>query len=72
MTIPASPALLCTKKVPGPCWNKATEVLYVREHKWTDEWETYFRCAAHPAADDVPMIRRISPLAETRIEQLGA
>ena len=63
--------MLCSKKVPAPCQNKATEILHIREHQWTEKWESYPRCADHPAADDVPLIKRMSPLAETRIEKVN-
>jgi hypothetical protein len=63
--------MLCTKTVPGPCQNEAAEILYAREIG-QQEWETYPRCAGHPAADDVAMIKRISPLAETRMEKVNA
>ena len=61
--------ILCTKRVPVLCENKATEILYVRE-PGTD-WEEYPRCPDHPAVDDVAMIQKIAPLAETKIEPVG-
>ena len=48
----------CTKNVNGPCENEATEFLWVRG-LWDGEWESHPRCAGHPAADDVAMIRRM-------------
>ena len=64
-------AIICTKKVPGPCENEAAEILLVRDPTWSQEWEQHPRCTAHPAAGDVAMIRRVSPMAETRIERLS-
>ena len=61
---------LCSMKVPAPCRNAATEILHFREHQWSERWEEYPRCDEHPAADDIPMIMRMSPLAETRIEKV--
>jgi len=55
----------CSKNVNAPCQNEATEILCVRS-LW-GEWETYPRCAEHPAAWDIKMIKRFTPSAVTKI-----
>jgi hypothetical protein len=59
----------CTKHVNVPCENEATEILLVRERGplWDGDWQARPRCAEHPAADDVAMISRVYPFAETKI-----
>lgn len=57
---------VCTKNVDARCENSATEFLWVRE-LWDGEWESHPRCAGHPAADDIALIRRMYPMAETRV-----
>jgi hypothetical protein len=60
---------VCTKNVNAPCENDATEILWVRERGplWDGDWHARPRCAQHPAADDVAIISRVYPLAETKI-----
>jgi len=60
----------CSKNVNAPCQNEATEILRVSQ--FASGWEEYPRCADHPAADDVAMIERVSPLAEVRIVPVDA
>ena len=64
----------CSKNVNAPCQNEATEILCVRERGplWDGEWESYPRCAEHPAAVDVAMIARMHPMAETKIVTIAA
>jgi hypothetical protein len=62
-------ATLCSKNVNAPCQNETTEILYARTLR--GEWETYPRCAEHPAAWDVKMIKRLSPSAVTVIVAAG-
>jgi hypothetical protein len=61
---------LCSKNVNAPCQNDATEILYART--LFGEWETYPRCAEHPAAGDVAMIKRVDPSAEWEIKPVDA
>ena len=56
----------CTKNVNGPCENEATEFLWVRG-LWDGEWESHPRCTGHPADDDIALIRRMYPMAETKV-----
>jgi hypothetical protein len=62
-------AILCSKNVNAPCQNEATEILWIRERGplWDGEWESYPRCAEHPAPGDVSMIKRVDPSAVTKI-----
>jgi hypothetical protein len=60
---------VCTKNVNAPCENEATEVLWVRAPG--GPLETYYRCADHPAAHDVKMIKFMSPLAAVKIERVA-
>jgi hypothetical protein len=59
----------CTKNVNAPCENEAIEVLWVRAPG--GPLETYYRCADHPAAHDVKMIKFMSRLAAVKIERLA-
>lgn len=61
---------LCTKKVPAPCENEATELLYVSTPG--GRVEVHPRCPDHPAAGDVALIKRVSPSAVTRIVPVDA
>jgi hypothetical protein len=61
--------MLCSKNVNALCQNEATEILCVRA--LGGEWETYPRCAEHPAAWDVKMIKRFSASAVTVIVAAG-
>jgi hypothetical protein len=63
-------AVLCTKKVPAPCKNEATEILLARTPG--GPLEEYPRCAEHPASDDMRMIRLMSPLAAVKIVPVDA
>jgi hypothetical protein len=55
----------CTKNVNAPCRNEATEILYAAIPG--GQLEVFPRCAEHPAAEDVAMISRVYPFAETKI-----
>jgi hypothetical protein len=66
--------IICTKNVNARCANDAAEILWVRERGplWDGEWEPKPRCAEHPAADDVHILSRMCPMAETKILPVGA
>jgi hypothetical protein len=53
-------ALRCTKDFPHPDGDQATELLLIK-HLYTDTWEVMPRCAAHPADDDIPLLRHFNP-----------
>jgi hypothetical protein len=59
----------CTKHVNSPCENEATEVLHVR-NPGNAQWQTFPRCADHPAAADIAMIGRVDPAAETMVKRV--
>jgi len=60
---------LCSKRVPALCGNEAVELLYIYE-QGCGQGEVYARCADHPAADDVAILKRVAPLARTVIEPI--
>ena len=55
----AREALRCTKNFPHPAGDQATELLLVR-HPDDEHWDVKPRCAAHPAADDIPLLHRLN------------
>ena len=65
-----TPVRVCTVNVPDFCGQKAVEALDVRLYPF-DDWERHYRCADHPAKSWLPMIRRVHPMAETRIEAIA-
>ena len=53
----------CSKNFPHPDGDQATELLLVQNPYAgpPGAWDARPRCAEHPAADDIPMLRRINP-----------
>jgi hypothetical protein len=54
-------ALRCTKNFPHPDGDQATELLLIKNRYADDLWEVKPRCAAHPADDDIPLLRHFNP-----------
>ena len=65
-----TPVRVCTVSVPDFCGQTAVKALDVRLYP-RDDWERHYRCAGHPAEDWLPIIRRVHPMAETRIEAIA-
>lgn len=64
-----SPVRICSLQVNELCGQKAVEILHVRRTPG-EPWEEFPRCREHPARDWLPMISRIYPHSETRIEPI--
>jgi hypothetical protein len=60
---------ICTVSVGEFCGRKAVETLHVRATP-AEPWSSFDRCASHPAKGWLPIIKRIHPHAETRIEAI--
>jgi hypothetical protein len=54
------PEPTCSKQVGGLCGQPAVEFLLVSS--MMGEWHGKARCKDHPAADDLRVVRRVSPL----------
>jgi hypothetical protein len=52
--------LQCGKNFEHPDGSQATEALLIR-HPGDEHWDVKLRCAGHPAADDIPLLRRLNP-----------
>ena len=63
--------ILCSKHVSVPCTSEAVELLLVRGPD-SMAWHARPRCGLHPAADDIPLLRHITPGIEHVIVPLGA
>ncbi len=53
------------------CSREATELLLVRDPRWHD-WTVKPRCDIHPAADDVPILRKVAAFVELAVISLPA
>ena len=54
-------ALRCTKNFPHTASDRATELLLIQDPYDGNVWDVKLRCTEHPAADDIPILRRINP-----------
>lgn len=71
MGAPAGIGLLrCGKNFPHPDGDQAAELLLIR-HPELPSWDVKPRCAAHPAAADIPLLHKINPSLICVIVPLG-
>lgn len=60
----------CSLRVGGQCLNEATDLLVIR-NSITGSIAVHPRCAEHPAASWVPLVKRTDPSAECLVLPLG-
>jgi hypothetical protein len=58
--VSAREVILCSKNFEHPDGAAAAELLLIR-HPDDAGWDVKPRCPAHPAADDIPLLRRLNP-----------